>query len=162
MSYLARHVLLLAAVLLASACAGPRANVRVLGVQQGASADVAVADEVLVVFVQVENPTSRDLELERLDYTLAADPFFATRGSVDIGRSVQASGSTVVEIAVGLSGADLEKAGESRLPYALTGTLIADAGSGTESRWRVEAKGALTAERASDGVRVVLVPGTFE
>lgn len=152
----------LAALLLAGACAGPRANVRVLGVQQAAAPEAGEADEVLVVFLQVENPTTRDLELARLEYRLSADPVFATDGAVAINRSVRARGSTVIEIAVRLSKGDLERASEASLPYALAGTLVADAGAGTESRWRIEARGALSAKRERNGVRVVLAPASYE
>ena len=54
----------------------------------------------VLVYMEVVNPTSRDLRLSRLDYRLQADTWFESQGSVQLGRSVGPKSSTVVEIAV--------------------------------------------------------------
>lgn len=101
----------------------------------------------LVVFVEVVNPTSRDLKLSRLDYSLSADSWFETDGSVALSRTVQRRSSTVVEIAVPVERAASDA---DRAAYRLRGKLYALAGH-VERSWRVDATGEIRTKRARFG-----------
>jgi hypothetical protein len=146
----------IAAALLASACAGPAPHVKVLGAEQTRA---HIGPPVLTVFVEVVNPTGRDLSLSRLEYDLSADRLFARRGSVAVERQIAAGATAVVEIAV-----PVERNIASRLagvPYRLAGKLYAHADH-MERFWNVEVRGELEASTfAGDHVlRVKLGPSS--
>ncbi|MCP4446924.1 MAG: hypothetical protein GY811_16475 [Myxococcales bacterium] len=101
------------------------------------------------VFVEVHNPTKRDLNLERLRYRLVAKAWFDTSGEVRVRRTVTAGASAVVEILVPVS----DLAGQERMrgvPYTLDARLYAVTDK-TERSWSLSAKGALA---SSGGARV--------
>lgn len=145
--------LLLLAALLAPGCAGsPKPPVKVLGVTDAHAAD---ASRVLLVFLEVRNPTKRKVALSQLDYQFEARPWFATEGRMQVQRSIAAGGSAVIEIPVRI---DRHTAGtrQHEVEYTFEGTLRVRSGN-VESRWPVSASGELashgTGERSAYIVR---------
>jgi len=103
-------------------------------------------DSTIQVFVQVQNPTNRDLRLERLDYRLVAERWFDTSGQVSVQRMIAAGASAVVEIRVPID--EQSRNDHMRgVPYTLRARLFAVADK-TEHSWNLSAKGALTASRS--------------
>lgn len=147
--------LALVGLLFAAACAGPSPHVKVLGAEQTRA---QLGGRVLMVVVEVVNPTGRDLDLSRLEYDLSADKLFARKGEVAVERRIAAGSSAVVEIPVPV---ERRLATEMRgVPYRLKGKLFAHADH-MDRFWNVEVEGELEATaRAGDHVlRVKLSPG---
>jgi len=143
--------MLAACCLFLVACAGttpPRVNV--LGVSQARSSSAAAQRKLLVVFVEVVNPSGHELEFSRLEYDLKSPSWFHTRGNVRLGRSVGAGSTAVIEIPVPINGAQAEV--PRGAPYQLHGKLFAR-GNRMERSWNVQVKGALS-KSASNLVRV--------
>ncbi|RMH45206.1 MAG: hypothetical protein D6689_00425 [Deltaproteobacteria bacterium] len=144
LSYLHRHLvhLALAAALATAGCASaPRPHAEIIGVADGRAADQR---PVLLVFLEVRNPTGRTVKLSQLDYAMAADRWFASRGSLRVARSIRPGGSAVLEIPVPAPATAPPAAPSERVPYTLDGTLRVHTGT-VEARWRVRARGALRA-----------------
>ena len=147
--YLRRHVSLLAIALtvLASACATSSPRVTVLGVEQAHT----TPRRSLLVFVEVVNPTSRDLRLSRLEYKVRAASWFESSGQVQVERDIGAGSSAVVEIQV-----PVRQTGESHassIPYTLEGRLFALEDK-IERSWKVAVRGAIGRTERSAPVRV--------
>ncbi len=104
----------------------------------------------VLVFMEVVNPTGRDLELSRLEYRLSADTWFESNGSVGLARNVAARSSTVVEISV--PAYELQGRGTAGVPYRLQGRLFAHADR-VERSWKVDAAGRLETHAASFRIR---------
>jgi hypothetical protein len=149
--------LVVAGALLTAACAsGPSPHVKVLGAEQGRARGVG---PVLTVFVEVVNPTGRDLALSRLEYDLSADKLFARKGNVRVERHIGAGSTAIVEISVPVEG---KVASQLRgVPYRLQGKLFAHADH-MERFWTVAVSGELEASgNAGDHVlRVKLGPSS--
>jgi hypothetical protein len=146
--YLRRHVSLLAIALtvLASACATSSPRVTVLGVEQAHTTRRS-----LLVFVEVVNPTGRDLRLSRLEYKVRAASWFESSGQVQVERDIGAGSSAVVEIPV-----PVRQTGESHassIPYTLEGRLFALEDK-IERSWKVAVRGAIGRNDRSAPVRV--------
>ena len=157
MSGLARRFALLLAVATgaasASACATASPRVTVLGVEQAPTP--AAARNSLLVFVEVVNPTGRDLHLSRLEYRVHAASWFESAGQVQLARDVGAGESAVVEIPVPMR--ESSAARDGSVPYTLEGKLFA-LEDHVERSWKVQVRGALG--RAGDprsSVRVTAV-----
>jgi hypothetical protein len=137
-----------------SACGGATPRVKVLGAEQRRQ---RAEGAVLTVFVEVVNPTERDLALSRLEYDLAAERMFARRGQVELSRRIGAGSSAIVEIAVPVA-RDLSGALDG-VPYRLAGRLFA-LGDHRERYWTVELRGELAATRTAGAqvLRVKLAP----
>ena len=146
-SHFVRSILPLGALLAATACGAGRPEVKLLGASP-ATADSA--HRVLRVFVEVINPTGRDIELSGMDYTLRAERWFDAAGHIALRRSVTARTSAVVEITVPLTGAPDEVAG---VPYRLEGTLFGHS-EHVERSWRIRASGALASASEGEAARV--------
>ncbi len=142
MSYLRIHTVLLAFVVLAvSACASAGPKMKVLGVK--APQVQPFEKPSMKVFVEVHNPTSQDLNLQRLQYRLVAEQWFDSKGVVNVTRTINPGASAVVEISVPVS----EFAGQGSMqgvPYTLDARLYALADK-TQRSWKLTAKGALAA-----------------
>lgn len=110
------------------------------------------------VFVEVHNPTSRNLNLQRMEYRLVADDWFDTKGKVKVQRTIAAGASAVVEILVPM-GDTPRSEGMRGVPYTLDARLFA-VGDQTERSWRLSAKGALAASVRA-GVRPVQVADRY-
>jgi len=135
-----RNALLTLVLALMAGCgasSGP--VVSVLGAEQPR----LLASRSLVVFVEVHNPSSRDLRLSRLDYRLDADEWFQTRGTVPVRRAVAAGTSAILEIEVPLKG---PAGGAAQVGYQLQGRLFA-LENAVERSWPVSAQGALHGDR---------------
>jgi len=128
------------------ACATASPEVNVIAMSQGNSA----RSSEVVVYMEVVNPTGRDLSLSRLDYRLSADSWFESKGTVGLNRSVAARSSTVVEIAVPV--AELQGSSALGVPYRLRGRLFARADR-VERSWKVDASGELKTNVASFRIR---------
>jgi LEA14-like dessication related protein len=137
-----RLTLLLGAGILAAGCATASPEVKVLGVSQPQAGQ---AQQVLVVFLEVVNPTDRSLELSRLEYRLSAPEWLDTQGRVGLSRAVSAGSSTIVEIPVPVQRPDIPEV----VSYSLEGTLFARENR-IERSWSVAVTGAL-AERSARG-----------
>lgn len=134
-----RFALLLAAgASAASACATASPRVTVLGVEQAPAP--ATARHSLLVFVEVVNPTQRDLHLSRLEYRVRAASWFESAGQVQLAREVGAGESAVVEIPVPMREAGAAQGGS--VPYTLEGKLFA-LEDHVERSWKVQVRGAL-------------------
>ena len=104
----------------------------------------------VLVYMEVVNPTSRDLRLSRLDYRLRADSWFETRGSVRLGRAIAPNSSTVVEIAVPVR--RIGKADDG-VVYRLDGRLFARADH-IERSWSIDAAGKIRTRSARKRFRI--------
>jgi hypothetical protein len=147
--YLRRHLPLLAIALAAfvSACATSSPRVTVLGVEQAHQ----TPRRSLLVFVEVVNPSSRDLRLSRLEYRVRADSWFESSGQVEVEREIGAGSSAVVEIPVPVRHAGESHAGS--IPYTLEGRLFALENK-IERSWKVAVRGALGRADRNSPVRV--------
>jgi LEA14-like dessication related protein len=145
LAYLNPHrlTLLLGAGILAAGCATASPEVKVLGVSQPRAQQ---AEQVVVVFLEIVNPTGRSLELSRLDYRLSAPDWLDTEGRVGLSRAVSAGSSTIVEIAVPVRRPDVPVA----MAYSLEGTLFARENR-IERSWSVAVTGALAERNARAG-----------
>ncbi len=121
----------------ATGCAGQAPEVKVLGVTQPKQ---PVAEQRILVFVEVVNPGYHDLELSRLEYRFRASSWFKSEGHVALARQVAPGASAIVEIPVPVKGAPDEVAGG--VPFSLEGKLFAR-DDRLERSWTVKAKGAL-------------------
>lgn len=136
-----------------SACAGQAPSVAVLGVSPPRVAPQGSGDRVLFVFVEVHNPTSRDLELSRLEYRLRAQAWFEAAGNVPLHRDIAAGSSAVVEIPVPVKDGD---AVEDGVPYTLEGRIFALENE-IERSWHVEVEGAFVRDLEGGMARPVPV-----
>ena len=143
-------VAFIATAVLFAGCATAHPHVKVIAMSQ--SRTVAAKKPEVLVFMEVVNPTSRELSLSRLDYQLSADHWFESNGSVDLARRVAARSSTVVEISVPI--AELEGKSSPGVPYRLRGRLFARADH-VERSWKVDAAGELQTRAAT-----FVVPGS--
>jgi hypothetical protein len=150
---LARALVPLALLAGVMACGGsPKPPVKVLAVTDAHQRD---ASPVLLVLLEVRNPTKRQVSVAGLDYQLEATPWFETRGSVTLTRSIGAGGSAVIEIPVKVDDDARPRADGDEVPYTLDGFLRVRSGS-VESRWPVRARGELSA-LAGAGARTAYV-----
>ncbi len=153
LSHNIRHVVYaglacLAVILFSGGCGGtPKPAVKVIGVTD--AQDRHDASEMLLVFLEVRNPTQRNIKLSRLEYELDAAPLFAASGNVQMQRTVSAGGSAVVQIPVRLSRADAQVIDARGVRYALSGTLFVKRGAG-EATWPVRVQGRLASMKGSD------------
>ena len=136
--HLHRIILALFVALLAAGCATPREPmISVLGISEPQFSSPA-APQVVFVYIEVANPSSRDLQLARLEYQLRTPRSIDAEGEVDLSRAVAAGASAVIEIAVPVESRELKRG----LSYELRGVLVA-VENDTERSWRVAAEGAL-------------------
>jgi LEA14-like dessication related protein len=136
---------LTAILLMAAGCSTTGPSVKVLGVQQAR----ATPTQQITVFVEVVNPTSRELTLSRLEYRVRASSWFESEGAVALSRQIGAESSAVVEIQVPVKHmASAEE--EDTIPYTLEGKLFAREDR-MERSWNVAVTGALGARRGQDG-----------
>ena len=77
-------------------CAGPTPAVQLLGI----SSSEPVSPTEVLLFVEVTNPTQRDLTLSRFDYELETDGLLTDKGRVPLTRELSAGATAVVEIPV--------------------------------------------------------------
>jgi hypothetical protein len=138
--------LLVVAASLGAGCAGSRSpRINVLGVEQAPQAQRS-----LLVFVEVVNPTGRDLTLSRLEYRVRAERWFESQGQVRLARQIGAQSSAVVEIAVPV---ERPASADATIPYTLEGKLFA-LEDRIERSWNVAVRGALGAASVGDPGRV--------
>lgn len=135
-SGIATLVLLVAA--LASGCANQGPQVKVLGVTQPRQ---PVAEQRVVVFVEVVNPGQRELQLSRLEYQFQASKWLSSQGRVALARNIAPGASAIVEIPVPVEKV-AEGTGKDGLGFTLQGRLFAQDDQ-LERSWSVKAKGAL-------------------
>jgi LEA14-like dessication related protein len=149
LSYTNLHKLLIAASIAfaAAACTTARPAIKVIAMSQ---ARTTSAPKVLV-YMEVVNPTSRDLRLSRLDYRLEADAWFESQGSIQLGRAVAPKSSTIVEIAVPVR--RLEGQSADAVLYKLKGRLFARADH-VERSWKVDATGEIKTRTARQRFRI--------
>lgn len=145
-----RFVALATLGLVAIGCAGASPEVKVIGLSQAGGSDGARtgAGKVLLVFLEVVNPTNQDLRLSRFEYRLEAPEWLDAAGRVDLTRAVSSGSSTVFEVPVPLARA------RGRMPegatYTLKGKIFAREDR-VERSWKVRASGAL-ASRSEEPV----------
>lgn len=162
LSYIAHtRVLWLALGLIgASACGGPSPSIKVLGLSQATSSgSTQQSGKLLVMFVEVVNPTGDQIRLDRFEYRLRAESWFNTHGKIPLRRRVDAGSSVVVEIPVAIDRGKLDA--KDQVPYVLTGQIWTREDQ-VERSWSVEAKGALDPGRAAGQtrLRVTVAPRT--
>ena len=127
-------------------CASPKPAVKVLGLSD---AHTPEAEQVLLLFLEVRNPTQRNITLSGLEYELRAQPWFATEGRLAITRSVSPGGSTVLEIPVHLEALRARSRADDDVPYQFEGRLHARDGN-RRTEYPISARGALSS-RAPHG-----------
>ncbi len=146
MRYIHPHISLIVALaaVVIPGCSQKSPQIHVLG----ASQTRAVGPEArnLLVFVEVVNPSSRDLEFSRLDYQVEADSWFSDTGTVMLRRTVGAGSSAVVEIPVPVTA---DRAAPTGTTVELRGKLFAERRS-----WSVRVKGRLGDPFASGRARI--------
>lgn len=127
-------------------CGSAAPTVKVLGVSEaGKRTQVVTDDRQLSVYVQVVNPTKDELQLSRLDYTLAAESWFTSMGNVALSRRIRPDGATVLELRIPFE----EPAAGAKIPYTLRGRLHAGSRS-----WKVTANGTIERSRVGDNARI--------
>ena len=125
--------------MLVGACSSASPKMTVLGVK--APRIQQVDKPVMKVFVEVHNPSGRNLNLRRLEYRLVARDWFDAKGQVSVQRVIAAGASAVVEIAVPV--AERPQASSARgVPYTLDARLFAVADK-TERSWKLSSRGDL-------------------
>ena len=144
-SHLIRHGLLLAVVLSAAALSGacasaPKAPVKVIGVANAHDRDDA--GRMLLFFLEVRNPTSRQITLSQLDYQLEAKPWFVSEGRVRVSRSITAGGSAVIEVPVRLDRGNEDEERKVGVNYTFRGVLRVHSGA-VDRDWPVRLNGEL-------------------
>lgn len=121
------------------ACGSTTPQVRVIGVSHAKrSHSQTGTGKVMVVFVEVVNPTDRKLNLSRLEYELAAEDWFSSTGKVTVSRPIGAKSTAVLEIPVPFS----EPKAAKMVAYTLKGTLYADDHDLLRS-WNIHVNGVL-------------------
>lgn len=120
-------------------CAAKAPQLKVLGVGQADSREAGARERMLVVYVEVVNRTTRDLELSKLEYTVAADAWFSSEGSVRLSRAIGPNATAVVEIPVPFKARAEAPAG---VAYSLRGKLFAQ-DSQIERSWNIRSDGTL-------------------
>jgi len=134
------HILLVSFIaLFAVGCSGVTPQLRVIGVSKtGLRARAANPENKAMLFVEVVNPTRRELYLSHLDYQITADGGFDTKGRVSLVRALGAGASAVIEIPLPM---DLDDVGTA-MPYILRGRLVA-LEDRVERSWRINVTGDL-------------------
>lgn len=132
--------------LTAAGCAAKAPQLKILGVGQADSRDSrdshhdgGARGRMLVVYVEVVNRTDRDLELSKLEYTVAAESWFSSEGAVRLSRVVGPNATAVVEIPVPFKPRAEAPAG---VAYSLRGKLFAQ-DSQIERSWSIRSDGTL-------------------
>ncbi|MBT8496530.1 MAG: hypothetical protein KJO07_26010 [Deltaproteobacteria bacterium] len=155
-TYLIRHCRTLALVTAFAAllvgCASQAPKVKVLGVTQPVK---PVAEQGIVVFVEVVNPGNHDLQLQRLEYKFKAQKWFESKGNIRLSREVAAGGSAIVELSVPVDSDDLQGAKQGG-KFTLEGKLFAT-DANLERSWKVKARGALRQKSSDRGAYRVQV-----
>jgi len=137
-------LLLLAAAALTAGCATASPSVKVIGATEARNADAA---RIVVLFLEVQNPTGSDIRLSKLSYQLDAKPWLTASGTLPLSRAIAARSAAVLEIPVPMRArGDLAPAHE--IPYSLRGVLTATAGT-VENRWKVAAHGEIAPDLAT-------------
>ncbi len=146
LSYLIRPLAILSLLATLSACAGgPRPPVKVVGITDAQAWD---SSHVLLVFLEVRNPTARTMDVKGLDYRMNAQPWFDASGHVRVSRTITAGGSAIIEVPIRLGGA-ARPAGPGDIAYRFEGTLEVRSGT-TRHRWPVSAEGELSSKPGPD------------
>ncbi len=146
LSYLIRPLAVLSLFATLAACGGaPKPPVRVIGVTNAHAWD---ASPVLLVFLEVRNPTGRTVNIKRLDYRMNAQPWFDASGFVPVSRSIIAGGSAIIEVPVRLD-ENAKPVGPGEIAYRFQGTLEVRSGS-TRHKWPVSAEGELSTKAGPD------------
>jgi hypothetical protein len=129
-----------------AACSAKSPQVKVLGISEARQHVVAEPTQrSLRVFLEVVNPTKRDVRLSRIEYHLAAESWFSAKGSVDLARAVSADSVAVVEILIPVEAAsELASAASGRVPYRFEGRLFT-VEERVERSWPVEVSGTINA-----------------
>ena len=130
----------------AVSCASARPHVNVVAMSQSQGRGTTQGQPEVLVYMEVVNPTGRELQLSRLEYQLSADSWFESQGAVELVRRVAAKSATLVEIAVPV--AELEGKSSSGVPYRLRGRLFAKANH-VERSWPVDASGEIETRAAT-------------
>jgi hypothetical protein len=123
-------------------CAAKAPQLKVLGVGQADSRDSrhdGARGRMLVVYVEVVNRTDRDLELSKLEYTVAAESWFSSEGAVRLSRVIGPNATAVVEIPVPFQPRADAPLG---VAYSLRGKLFAQ-DSQIERSWSIRSDGTL-------------------
>ncbi len=131
-----------AALSILAGCSTHRPQVKVIGISQPHRV-VANDDQSVILFLEVVNPTPRDLRLSRIEYQLDAESWFASRGAVKLSRAVGADSVAVVEIPIPVdASAHAERA--RKVPYRFEGRLYT-LEERVERSWRVKVNGTIGA-----------------
>lgn len=128
-------------------CGSAVPQVKVLGVSKAAKApgetDSALRQErTLVVFVEVVNPSHRELHLTRMEYQMAARPWLEAKGRVSLSRAVASQSTAVVEIPVSYSDAGRGGDAPDSVPFELQGKLFS-LERRVERSWKVKVNGTI-------------------
>jgi len=148
-------VIALLATPLAAGCGGaPKTPVKVIGVSDAHGRD---ASRMLLFFLEVRNPTRRDIQLSQVDYELEAKPWFATTGRLQVARSIAAGGSAVIQVPVRLDDTGVGAGAASGVAYTFQGVLHVRAGS-VDRDWPVRVNGELAHAGPDRSAQLVIVP----
>jgi len=127
-------------------CSTAAPQVKVLGVSRTATTPAerrsAPGERTLVVFVEVVNPTQRDLHLTRMEYRMAAHPWLEAKGNVPLSREVASDSTAVVEIPVSYRDAESGQSAPDSVPFELHGRLFS-LERRVERSWHVKVSGTI-------------------
>ena len=135
------------------ACGGSAPHVKVLGMTETQARD-RDASRVMVMFVEVVNPTSTELRLSRLQYQISSSAWFDGTGEITLSRALAPDSAMVVEVPVTMADRG-DDVGNNAIPYQLRGVLYAR-DQDMERAYRVQSGGTLDIRRADGEPRVRL------
>ncbi|MCG8423030.1 MAG: LEA type 2 family protein [Proteobacteria bacterium] len=139
-----------------AACAGSSPTVKVLGVT-----DTRISStqrDNLLVFVEIVNPTRREMTLSRLEYRLDAGSLLKADGEISLAQVLGPESAVVIEVPVHLP-RSLQRLQRTRpvhrgspdgsVDYSLSGRLFA-VSERIQRSWSVQVEGTLSRDAVAD------------
>lgn len=145
---------LLLFLLIPMGCASTSPNLKVLGVADGSPS--VLRQENLVVFVEIVNPTARELTVSRLEYRFDADSWFQADGELALARHIGPQSSAIVEVPVRLQrlvNPGSRDVADAPVTYSLEGRLFALT-ERVQRSWPIAVEGVLSPEAVAHARQV--------
>ena len=133
-------------ILLVAACTSSTPKVKVLGVTNS-SGD---SPQTIHVFMQVVNPTQKELRLSRLKYSMNAGSWFKASGEIRLTRALPGDSAAVLDIPIPVDQPLTRSA--TPIVFRLNGRLYARDHTNMRS-WAVKADGTFTSSEGTGRLR---------